>query len=204
MLLMIATASGANAARATPTAADLNAPLAFSVSAGSPPAIVYRTAPMVANSVATANRIPTSQAVALPMIALRCSVGSTGAGTGAAEAAAAGNSATVSAPAVNVITAAPPISALMMRFIAVAPFEAHAPLAGVRRRIGGEQGDHPRVGRRGSRSPFPALRLGACVTASSRSAHPRAIRAQPVRSGEPASGKGAGVSSTMTHRPAHT
>src|SRR4051794_37060129 len=43
--------------------ADLNADLAFSPPPGSPPASTYRTPPMVRNRVATAARMPTSQAV---------------------------------------------------------------------------------------------------------------------------------------------
>src|SRR5436190_23715191 len=46
-------------------AADFSAVLAFSTSPGSPPAIRYRTPPMVRNKVATPARIPTIQAVVL-------------------------------------------------------------------------------------------------------------------------------------------
>src|SRR6266704_6577845 len=46
-------------------AADFSAVLAFSTSAGSPPAIRYRSPPIVRNKVATAARIPTTQAVVL-------------------------------------------------------------------------------------------------------------------------------------------
>src|SRR5579884_1699484 len=54
------TSTGASAASAYPTAADLRALLAFSTSPGSPPAMTYRTPAMVRNRVASAARMPTS------------------------------------------------------------------------------------------------------------------------------------------------